>query len=108
MIKRILIIEDDLALRQTLEAALEAENFEVLSAADGEEGYKIAIQENIDLVNELSVDNFVVLHTSRRREFAEATLTWLHNHGVRYQAIHFEKMPADLYIDNKSFNPKWR
>jgi len=48
--KRILIIEDDIALLKTLEAALEAENFKVLSATDGEKGFKLASQEMIDLI----------------------------------------------------------
>jgi DNA-binding response OmpR family regulator len=48
--KKILIVEDDRALRETLMAALESENFDVLGAADGEEGYRKAIEENIDLI----------------------------------------------------------
>ena len=50
MKKKILIIEDDLALRQTLETALESENYEVLSTSGGEEGYQLAIKENFDLI----------------------------------------------------------
>jgi len=50
MMKKILIIEDDLALRQTLETALESENYKVLSASDGAEGFKIATQESFDLI----------------------------------------------------------
>jgi two-component system alkaline phosphatase synthesis response regulator PhoP len=48
--KKILIIEDDLAFRQTLVATLEAENYEVFSASDGEIGYELAKQKNIDLI----------------------------------------------------------
>jgi len=48
--KRILLIEDDIALVKTLETALEAENYKVLSAVDGSEGYKLATQEKIDLI----------------------------------------------------------
>lgn len=50
MMKKILIIEDDHALCQTLETTLEVENFKVLLAADGEEGYKLALEENVDLI----------------------------------------------------------
>jgi DNA-binding response OmpR family regulator len=50
MMKKILIIEDDLALRQTLETALESENYKVLWASDGAEGFKIATQESFDLI----------------------------------------------------------
>ncbi len=48
--KKILIIEDDDALRVTLSAALEVENFEVLSASDGEKGFSLACQEKVDLI----------------------------------------------------------
>lgn len=48
--KKILIIEDDQALRHTLATALEAENFKVFSTFDGEKGYKLATQENLDLI----------------------------------------------------------
>jgi len=50
MMKKILIIEDDQALCQTLKTALEVENYKVLSASDGGEGYKLATQENFDLI----------------------------------------------------------
>ncbi|MCJ7580447.1 MAG: response regulator transcription factor [Candidatus Aminicenantes bacterium] len=48
--KKILIIEDDDALRATLTTALEVENFVVLSANDGEKGFSLACQEKIDLI----------------------------------------------------------
>ncbi len=47
---KILIIEDDLTFSKTLKTALETENFKVLSASDGEEGYKLATKENFDLI----------------------------------------------------------
>ncbi len=50
MTKKILIVEDDLALCKTLETALEAENFTVLTASDGKEGFMLATQENVDLI----------------------------------------------------------
>lgn len=48
--KRILIIEDDTALQATLKAAFEAENFEVVSAVDGEEGLSLFFREQVDLI----------------------------------------------------------
>jgi DNA-binding response OmpR family regulator len=48
--KRILIVEDDKALRETLMAALESENFRVLGVSDGGEGYRKASVEKIDLI----------------------------------------------------------
>ncbi len=62
-------------------------------------------EENIKLVNELYEHNFIVIHTARRYVLMHATMLWLEKHGVRYHAVHFEKMPADLYIDDKCFNP---
>lgn len=48
--KKILIIEDDEALLQTLRTALELENFEVMSAMDGEEGFERACEKKTDLI----------------------------------------------------------
>lgn len=48
--KKILIIEDDKALLETLITSLESENFKVISATDGEEGFRFACQEKIDLI----------------------------------------------------------
>jgi DNA-binding response OmpR family regulator len=48
--KKILIVEDDKALRETLSVALTSENYDVLGAADGEDGYRKATEENIDLI----------------------------------------------------------
>jgi two-component system alkaline phosphatase synthesis response regulator PhoP len=48
--KRILIVEDDPAIRKGLSAALKDEPYEVLMAADGEEGYRAAKRENLDLI----------------------------------------------------------
>ena len=50
MMKKILVIEDDQAFRQTLETTLETENYEVFSASDGEMGYELATEKNIDLI----------------------------------------------------------
>ena len=47
---RILIVEDDRSLREALTAFLKAENFEVISASDGEEGFRLASQEKTDLI----------------------------------------------------------
>lgn len=42
MNKKILIVEDDIALRQTLAEFLDAEDFSVITASDGEEGVHAA------------------------------------------------------------------
>lgn len=48
--KKILIVEDDGALLKALTTALEMENFEVISATDGEDGLRLACQEKADLI----------------------------------------------------------
>jgi DNA-binding response OmpR family regulator len=48
--KKILIVEDDKALREALMVALASENFEVLGVSDGAEGYRIGREEEIDLI----------------------------------------------------------
>jgi len=48
--KKILIVEDDKALLETLTTSLTLENFKILSATDGEKGFQLACQEKIDLI----------------------------------------------------------
>jgi len=48
--KKILIVEDDLALLETLKTFLEIENFEVITADDGDKGFQLALQEKPDLI----------------------------------------------------------
>ncbi len=48
--KKILIVEDDLALLETLKTFLEIENFDVLTADDGDKGFRLALQEKADLI----------------------------------------------------------
>jgi DNA-binding response OmpR family regulator len=48
--KKILVIEDDKALLETLTASLQAENFKVISATDGQEGFRLCSREKLDLI----------------------------------------------------------
>jgi len=66
-------------------------------------GEPTPIQENIDLVNDLSKSHFIVIHTARRHSMYEKTVRWLNKYGVDYHAIRMEKMPADCYLEDKSF-----
>jgi DNA-binding response OmpR family regulator len=50
MFHKILIVEDDPNLLETLKYNLQRENYEVLTAADGEQGLEIALDRNPDLV----------------------------------------------------------
>lgn len=47
---RVLLVEDDRALRRYLEVTLERAGYEVLTASDGLEAMKTALSERIDLV----------------------------------------------------------
>lgn len=47
---RVLLAEDDRALRRFLEVVLQRANYEVIPAADGLEAMKIALSANIDIV----------------------------------------------------------
>jgi two-component system alkaline phosphatase synthesis response regulator PhoP len=48
--KSILVIEDDIDIRELISFNLEKEGYRVLSAEDGETGLKMAVDEHIDLV----------------------------------------------------------
>lgn len=48
--KRILIIEDDLAILRGIKDNLEYESYEVLTATDGEHGYSLILEKKPDLV----------------------------------------------------------
>jgi DNA-binding response OmpR family regulator len=49
-VKRILIVEDDLAILRGLKDNLEYESYEVLTAVDGEQGYGLLKEKRPDLV----------------------------------------------------------
>lgn len=48
--KKILVIEDDPAIRKGLEESLKTENYQVLSTGDGDDGYAKARKEKVDLI----------------------------------------------------------
>ena len=48
--KRILVVEDDRFLRRACEVSLRQRGFAMLSAADGEEGLRLALAERPDLI----------------------------------------------------------
>lgn len=50
MPKKILIVEDDVMIRQGLGDSLKHYNYEIVEAQDGEQGYKIAIAEKPDVI----------------------------------------------------------
>lgn len=50
MKKIILIIDDDEAFQKVISAKLESNNYKVLNARDGDEGFKSAVQSKPDLI----------------------------------------------------------
>lgn len=48
--KRILIIEDDLVLRLTIKSVLKQRGYDLIEAADGAEGSRLALSQKPDLV----------------------------------------------------------
>ena len=67
--KRILIIEDDKSLCQTLSLALRSEDFDVVSTGDGEEGLKLAIKALVKVVKDLNLDRIdaAVIRTDTKK-----------------------------------------
>ena len=50
MKKKVLIVEDDVALLKVLTAGIGGEEFKVLTAKDGEEGLEVGLREKPDLI----------------------------------------------------------
>lgn len=48
--KKILIIEDDLAILKGLQASLEEDSYDIQIASDGEKGYNLALNNSFDLI----------------------------------------------------------
>ena len=48
--KKIMVVEDDLALREIYSIRIAAENYEVVTAGDGEEALAVAVREKPDLI----------------------------------------------------------
>ncbi len=63
--------------------------------------------EAIKRVNELSLKNFIIIHTARRHELYLPTIEWLNKNNVRFHAVSFGKMPCDQIYDEDAIND-WR
>jgi len=50
IMKKVLVVEDDVALRNVLRDKLKHENFAVVVADDGEKGLRVALKEKPDLI----------------------------------------------------------
>ncbi len=112
MSKKILIVEDEAALRMALEFKLKGEGFEVISAIDGEDGLKKALEEKPDLmlldIILPKMDGFAVLEALSKNDQCNAMeviiLTNLsqsgevlkHEECVRYEYL----VKADWKLDD--------
>lgn len=65
--KKILLIEDDEVTSELIKKALERRGYEVLSAADGVQGYELAVETSPDLiVTDISMPGADGMHVIRR------------------------------------------
>lgn len=56
----------------------------------------------IDKVNKQYQKDFIVIYTARVDELIVPTLEWLRKNGVKFHAISNNKIPANLYLDDKA------
>lgn len=101
--KKILLIEDDTNIRETIAEMLTVEEFDVLEAENGQEGTALAVQQSPDLIicdiMMPEVDGYQVLNQLRKQEetaiipfiFLTAKVT---NADVRYGM----ELGADAYL----------
>lgn len=98
---RILVVEDEAALRMALVDALAAEGFEVLEAADGESGLALALSEGPELILlDLMLprlDGLSVLRKLREDRLAAPVLI-LSARGEEWDRVQGFEVGADDYI----------
>lgn len=99
--ERILVVEDELALRTALGDALESEGFGVLVAADGAKGLELALREGPDLILlDLmlpELDGFSVLRRLREDRLSSAVMI-LSARGEEWDRIQGFEVGADDYL----------
>jgi len=59
----------------------------------------------IKVANIIANRDILIIWTARKRRLFEITFNWLDKWNVKNFGITDKKIPADLYIDDKSFNP---
>jgi len=99
--KRILIIEDDAAILRGLKDNLEYESYEVLSAADGEEGYYLIKEKKPDLIIldlMLPKMNGYELCRKVRNEGFTTPILMLTARGEEMDRVHGLDLGADDYV----------
>jgi DNA-binding response OmpR family regulator len=100
--KRILLVDDDAEIIESLRLALEANGYEILIARDGNQGLALVERENPDLVIlDMMMpkrSGFLVLERlKRRREGQQRIIMITANEGSRHKA-YAEMLGVDDYI----------
>jgi DNA-binding response OmpR family regulator len=99
--KRVLIIEDDAAILRGLKDNLEYESYEVLTAADGEEGYYLIKEKKPDLIIldlMLPKMNGYELCRKVRNEGVTTPILMLTARGEEMDRVHGLDLGADDYV----------
>lgn len=65
---------------------------------------------NVDVVKYVSKQFYtrgviVIVHTARPESYRKLISDWLATHDIPYHAIVCDKLPADVYVDDKAINP---
>jgi two-component system, OmpR family, catabolic regulation response regulator CreB len=107
MMTKILIVDDEPAISQTLEYALQLEGFEVQSCELGQQGLDIARTQNIDLivldVGLPDIQGFEVC--KKLRQFSEVPVLFLTARNDEFDRILGLELGADDYVC-KPFSPR--
>ena len=99
--KRILLVDDDPDIVDSMKALLESSGYEVLSASDGNSGLAMAEQEQPDLiVLDMMLpkrSGFLVLERLKRGKTSPPIIMITGNEGVRHQT-YAETLGVDEYL----------
>jgi DNA-binding response OmpR family regulator len=103
--KKLLLVEDDVAMREIVTHKLSSSGFEVIQAEDGRQGIDKFVQEKPDLVLlDLmlpEVDGFKVLETIRRdknKQLAQTPVIVLSNLWSNQDILKTQALKADAYM----------
>lgn len=110
VIKRILVVEDNPENREILAIELEFQNFEVVTAADGEEAVARAFSTRPDLIlMDISLPVLDGLEATRRikasPEFAHIPIVALTAHAMENDETLFRNAGCDFYL-SKPVDPE--
>ena len=99
--KRVLLVDDDPDIVDSMKALLESSGYEVLTASDGNAGLAVAEQEQPDLiVLDMMLpkrSGFLVLEKLKRSQGSPPIIMITGNEGVRHQT-YAETLGVDEYM----------